>query len=337
LNEEDTLRAVVYQEYGTPDVLHLKNIKKPIPEDDEVLIEIHAASVNAYDWHFLTADVFLIRFMGGGILKPKKNILGADISGRVIEFGKKSKKFKIGDEVFGVAKGGCGGFAEYVCAREKSLELKPSNTSFEEAAAAPMAAITALQGLRDKGQIKPGDKVLIYGASGGVGTFAVQIAASYKANVTAVCSARNVDRALSIGASKVIDYNNEDFTKNGEFYGLILVVNGNRSIFEYKRSLKSNGNCVLIGGSSNSIFQLIAGIFMQWWISKTGKKKISSFLANINQKDLEFIRNLIESEKIKPVIDRIYPLKNTAEALQYIGKGHAQGKIIITLEKYKDL
>lgn len=326
------MKSIVYTKYGSPDVLELREVEKPTPLDDEVLIEIHAAAVNAYDWHFLTADVFLIRLMSGGLLKPKKTTLGADVAGRVIAVGKEIKKFRVGDDVFGTAKGGSGGFAEYVCADEKALELKPSNVTFEEAAAVPMAALTALQGLRDKGQIKPGEKVLIHGASGGVGTFAVQIAKSYDANVTAVCSSRNVEIARSIGADHVIDYNREDFTKNGELYDLILVANGNRSIYEYKNSLKPNGVCVLAGGGSNSIPQLLASVFLEWWVSKTESKKIGSFLANINQKDLAYIKGLLESGKVKPVIDRRYSLGDTAEALRYLGEGHAQGKIVVTVE-----
>jgi NADPH:quinone reductase-like Zn-dependent oxidoreductase len=326
------MKSIVYTKYGSPDVLELKDVSRPDPLDDEVLVEIHAASVNAYDWHFLVADVFLIRLMSGGLLKPKKTTLGADIAGRVIAVGKDIQKFQVGDDVFGIAKGGSGGFAEYVSANEKSLALKPANVTFEEAAAAPMAALTALQGLRDIGQIKAGRKVLIHGASGGVGTFAIQIAKAYEAHVTAVCSSRNVEIARSIGADQVIDYSIEDFTKNGELYDLILVTNGNRSIFEYKRSLKPNGVCVLAGGGSNSIPQLVAGLFMEWWISKTENKKISSFLAKINQKDLATIKELLETGKVKPVIDRTYPLRETAEALRYLDEGHAQGKIIVTVE-----
>jgi len=209
--------------------------------------------------------------------------------------------------------------------------------TFEEAAAAPMAALTALQGLRDIGQIKAGQKVLIHGASGGVGTFAIQIAKAYDTHVTAVCSSRNVETARSIGADHVIDYTLEDFTKNGELYDLILVANGNRSIFEYKRSLKPTGICVLAGGGSNSIPQLVAGMFLEWWISKTENKKVSSFLAKINQKDLATIKGLLESGKLKPVIDRTYPLSDTAKGLRYLGEGHAKGKIIITVEDKQNL
>lgn len=326
------MKAIVYTKYGPPDVLQLKEMEKPSPLDDEVLIEVHAASVNAYDWHFLTADVFLIRLMGGGLLRPKKKTLGADIAGRAVAVGKNITRFQLGDEVFGTAKGSSGGFAEYVCAREKSLELKPANVSFEEAAAVPMAAITALQGLRNEGQIEPGEKVLIHGASGGVGTFAVQIAKSFGAEVTAVCSSRNVEIARSIGADHVIDYTRDDFTKNGELYDLILVVNGDLSIHEIKQALKQNGICVLAGGGSGSILDLLVGLLQEWWISKTEGKKIGSFLANINQKDLTCVKELLESSKVKPVIDRRYPLSEAAKALRYLGEGHAQGKIIITVE-----
>ena len=326
------MKAIVYEKYGLPDVLELKDVENPTPLDDEVLVEVHAASVNAYDWHFLTADVFLIRLMSGGLLRPKKKTLGADIAGRVVAVGKNITRFHPGDEVFGKAKGGSGGFAEYVCAPEKSLELKPTNVSFEEASTASMAALTALQGLRDEGQIQSGNKVLIHGASGGVGTFAVQIAKSFEAEVTAVCSSRNVDIALSIGANYVIDYTHEDFTLNGELYDLILVANGNRSIDEYKQALKQNGICVLAGGGGGSILELIVGMFQEWWISKTENKKIGSFLANINQKDLAFMKELLASGKVKPVIDQRYSLNNTADALRYLGEGHAQGKIVITME-----
>jgi NADPH:quinone reductase-like Zn-dependent oxidoreductase len=326
------MKAIVYEKYGLPDVLELKDVENPTPLDDEVLVEVHAASINAYDWHFLTADIFLIRLMGGGLLRPKKKTLGADIAGRVVAVGKNITRFHLGDEVFGKAKGGSGGFAEYVCAPEQSLELKPTNVSFEEASTASMAALTALQGLRDEGQIQSGNKVLIHGASGGVGTFAIQIAKSFEAEVTAVCSSRNVDIARSIGADHVIDYTHEDFTLNGELYDLILVANGNRSIDEYKQALKPNGICVLAGGGGGSILELIVGMFQEWWISKTENKKIGSFLANINQKDLAFMKELLASGKVKPVIDRRYSLNNTADALRYLGEGHAQGKIVITME-----
>ncbi len=326
------MQAIVYTQYGTPDVLQLKDVERPEPLDDEVLVEVHAASVNAYDWHFLTADVFLIRLMSGGLFRPKKTSLGADIAGRVIATGKNIGRFRPGDEVFGTAKGGTGGFAEFVCSTERSLELKPANLSFEEAAAVPIAALTALQGLRDNGHIKAGHKVLIYGASGGVGAFAIQIAKAFGTQVTAVCSSRNMETARSIGADHVIDYTRGDFTDSRELYDLILVANGNRSLFEYKRSLKRNGICVLAGGSSGSTSQLLAGMLLAWWISMTGSKKVNSFMARIKQADLAVMKGLLESCKVRPVIDRRYALKDAPEALRYLGQGHAKGKVIITIE-----
>lgn len=323
------MKAMMYMRYGSPDMLELREVEQPIPLDDEVLVEVHSASVNAYDWHFLTADVFLIRLMGGGLFRPAKHTLGADISGKVVTVGKNITRFQPGDEVFGNAKGGRGGFAEYVCALEKSLQLKPANVSFEEAAAAPLAAMTALQGLRDHGQIQPGNKVLIYGASGGVGTFAIQIAKAFAAEVTAVCSSRNVSIAHSIGADHVIDYTQDDFIKSGERYDLILVANGNLSISDFKGTLKPNGICVLSGGGSSTIPELLIGMLQGWWILKTENKKISSFMTKINQEDLGVIRELLASGKVKPVIDRRYSLEDTADALRYIGEGHAQGKVVI--------
>ncbi|MCX6142083.1 MAG: NAD(P)-dependent alcohol dehydrogenase, partial [Ignavibacteriales bacterium] len=240
------MKAIVYTKYGSPDVLQLKDVEKPTPKDDEVLIKIDAASVNAYDWHFLTADIFLIRLMGGGLLKPKSTRLGADIAGRVEAVGKNVKEFQPDDEVFGMVRGG---FAEYTCALENALALKPSNLSFEEAAAVPMAAVTALQGLRDEGQIQAGQKVLINGASGGVGTFALQIAKSFGAEVTAVCSTKNVDQARSLGADHVLDYTKEDFTQSGQHYDLILAANGYHSLSAYKRALTPKGIYVMAGGS----------------------------------------------------------------------------------------
>ena len=325
------MQAVAYTQYGSPDVLQLRDVDRPAPGDDEILVEIHAASVNAYDWHFLTADVFLIRFMAG-LFRPKKTTLGADIAGRVVAVGSTVKRFRPGDEVFGTAKGGTGGFAEFACATEKSLELKPANVSFEQAAAVPIAALTALQALRDKGQIKPGDKVLIHGASGGVGTFAIQIAKSFGAQVTAVCSSGNVEMARSIGADHVIDYTRENFAERKDYYDLILVANGNRSLFDYKRALKSTGICVMAGGGSVSMGQILGGMLLALWISKTGSKKMKSFMAKITQSDLAAMKELLESGKVKPVIDRRYALSDAAEALRYLGQGHARGKVVLTME-----
>ena len=319
------MKAIVYTEYGSPDVLQFKDVEKPTPKDDEVLIKVHAASVNAYDWHFLTADIFLIRLMGGGLLKPKNTRLGADIAGRVETVGRNVKQFRPGDEVFGMVKGG---FAEYACAPESALVLKPVNTSFDEAAAIPMAAITALQGLRDEGQIQAGQKVLINGASGGVGTFAVQVAKSFGAEVTAVCSPRNLDQARSIGADHVIDYTEEDFTKNGQQYDLVFAANGYHSLLAYKRALTPKGIYIMAGGSMAQIFQ---SMLMGSMMSETGGRKMAGVSAKRNQKDLAFLKELVEAGKVVPVIDRRYPLSEAAEALRYLGAGHAKGKVVITV------
>jgi NADPH:quinone reductase-like Zn-dependent oxidoreductase len=324
------MKAIVYSKYGSPDVLQFKDVEKPTPKDDEVLIKVYAASVNAYDWHFLTADIFLIRVMGGGLLKPKNTRLGADIAGRVEAVGKNAKQFQPGDEVFGDLAGhGNGSFAEYVSASESALALKPANLSFDEAAAVPMAGVTALQGLRDKGQIHPGQKVLINGASGGVGTFAVQIAKSFGAEVTAVCSTRNLDQARSLGADHLIDYTKEDFTQSGQQYDLILAANGYHSLSAYKRALTSKGVYAMTGGSPAQIFE---AMLLGSWMSKTDGKKMGGVSAKPNQRDLAFMKGLLEAGKVVPIIDKRYPLRETAEALRYIGEGHARGKIVITVE-----
>ena len=319
------MKAIVYTKYGSPDVLQLKDVEQPTPKDDEVLIKIRAASVNAYDWHFLTADIFLIRFMGGGLLKPKDTRLGADMAGRIEAVGRDVKQFKPGDEVFGMVQGS---FAEYTCAPESSLALKPINTSFDEAAAIPMAAITALQGLRDEGHIQAGQKVLINGASGGVGTFAVQIAKSFGTEVTAVCSTRNVEQARSIGADHVIDYTKENFTISGQQYDLVFAANGYHSLSAYKRTLTPRGIYVMAGGSMAQIFQsMLFGSLM----SETGGRTMGGVSAKRNQADLAFLKELVEDGKVIPVIDRRYPLSEAAEALRYLGEGHARGKIVITM------
>jgi NADPH:quinone reductase-like Zn-dependent oxidoreductase len=322
------MKAIVYTRYGSPEVLQLAEVERPTPKDNEVLIKVHAASVNAYDWHMLTADIFLVRFEAG-LLQPKNTMLGADIAGRVEAVGSNVKQFKPGDEVFGEARGGCGGFAEYVCARENAVAMKPAKSSFEEAAAVPMAALTALQGLRDEGQIKPGQKVLINGASGGVGTFAVQLAKYFGAEVTAVCSTGNLEAARSLGADQVVDYTREDVTKNGRHYDLILAANGYHSIFAYNHALTRSGIYVMAGGSMAQIFQ---AVLLGRSLSKSGGKKMGTFLAQNRQKDLVFIRELIEAGKVKPVIDRCYLLSEAAEAVRYLGKGHARGKVVIRVE-----
>jgi NADPH:quinone reductase-like Zn-dependent oxidoreductase len=322
------MQAIVYEEYGSPDVLELKDIEKPTPKDDEVLIKVYAASVNAADLHRLRADPFLIR-LSSGLLKPKNTILGCDIAGRVEEVGINEKQFKPGDEVFGVLSGcGLGGFAEYVCTREDTLVLKPANMSFEEAAAVPMAAVTALQGLRDKGKIQPGQKVLINGASGGVGTFAVQIAKSFGAEVTAVCSTGKMEMVRSMGADHVIDYTQEDFTQNGHRYDLILAANGYHSISDYERALNPKGIYVMSGGSMD---QMTQAILQGPWLSMKGEKKLGNLQVKPNQKDLAFLRELLDAGKVVSVIDRCYPLSEVSEALRYLEEGHAKGKVVITV------
>lgn len=322
------MRAIITNKYGSPDVIDLREVKNPIPNDDQVLVKIYAASLNYGNLVLLKGKPFLARF-AFGLSKPKYIIPGGDISGRIESVGKNVKHFKPGDEVFGDLSGcGWGGFAEYVTVSEHSLVLKPSNISFAEAAAVPMAATTALQSLRDKGKIKSGQKVLINGASGGVGTFAVQIAKSFGAEVTGVCSTRNLDIVKSIGADNVIDYTTEDFTKNTENYDLILAVNGYHPISAYKRSLSPNGNYVMVGGSG---VQLTQAMILGPLLSMTGSKKLGSFLQRPNQNDLIFIKELLEAGKIKPVIDRYYKLSEVPNAFRYFEEGHTQGKIVITM------
>ncbi len=323
------MKAIVRTRYGSPDVLKLEEVEKPTPKDNEVLIHVHAASVNAADWHLLRGEPFLVRPMVGGLLKPKHQILGAAIAGRVEAVGSNVQQFQPGDEVFGDLSGcGWGGFAEYVCARDDAVVLKPASITFEAAAAVPVAAVTALQGLRDKGQIQAGWKVLINGASGGVGTFAVQIAKAFGAEVTAVCSTRNVDALRSIGADHVIDYTQDDFTQQGQRYDLILAANGYHPISAYKRALRPNGVYVMTGGSTAQIFQ---AMLLGPLISMTGRIKMGNLLARSNQKDLALIKELLEAGKVVPVIEKHYPLRETAEALRYLETGHAKGKVVITV------
>jgi len=322
------MKAIACPSYGPPDVLELTETEKPTPEDDEVLVEVHAASVNAADWHIMRGKPSMMRLMGVGLLKPKNKILGSDIAGRVEAVGTNVKRFQPGDEVFGNTPGG---FAEYVCAREDVLVLKPANISFEEAAAVPLAAVTALQGLR-KGRVGPGQKVLINGASGGVGTFAVQIAKSFGAEVTAVCSTRNLEQARSIGADHVIDYTQEDFTKSGRHYDLILAAGGYHWISDYKRALGPKGIYVMTGGSMAQLFQ---AMLLGPWMSMTGSKKMGNIMARTNQKDLAFLKELLGTGKIIPVIERRYPFSQVPEAIRYLEEGHARGKLVITLEDGK--
>jgi NADPH:quinone reductase-like Zn-dependent oxidoreductase len=322
------MKAIVYTEYGSPDVLQLKEVAKPAPKENEVLIKVQAASVNYADWALLRGEPFLLR-LDSGLQKPKNTILGADIAGRVEAVGNNVKEFQIGDEVFGDLSGsGWGGFAEYVSAPENGLVLKPANISFEQAAAVPMAAVTALQGIRNIGKIKAGQNVLINGASGGVGTFAVQIAKAFGANVTAVCSPRNLDMARSLGADQVIDYTQKNITQNGQRYDLIIAANGYHPILDYKRILSPDGSYVSTGGTMQQIFQ---SLLLGPVISRFGRNKMGSLVAKSDKNDLTFMKGLLEAGKVVPVIDRGYPLNEVPAALQYLGEGHARGKVVISM------
>jgi NADPH:quinone reductase-like Zn-dependent oxidoreductase len=319
------MKAIVYKEFGPPDVLRLEEIPKPTPSDDEVMVKIHSASVNYGDYAFLIGEPFFLRLMGAGLLKPSHRILGLDMAGEVEAFGKNIKQFQPGDEVFGES--GFSAFAEYRCVTEDKLVLKPANISFDEAAAVPESAVTALQGLRDKGQIRSGQKVLINGASGGVGTFAVQIAKSFGAEVTGVCSTGKLDMVHSIGADHVIDYTEEDFTKSGQRYDLILAANGSRPILEHRRALGPEGIYVATGPTA----QLFQAMFLGPFMSMTGSKKMGSSARTANKEDLVVMKELLEAGKVVPVIDKRYPLSEVPEALRYIGEGHALGKVVITV------
>ena len=324
------MKAIVYHKYGPPDVLELNEVEKPTPKDDEVLIRVHAASVNSWDWHRLRGKPYLFRLFFG-LLKPKIKIIGCDIAGRIEAVGRNVKQLKPGDDVFGdIFAGSWGGFAGYVCACENELVLKPAKMTFDQAAAIPQTAVLALQGLRDKGHIQKGQKVLVNGAGGGSGTFAVQIAKSFGAVVTGVDSTKKLNMLRSIGADHVIDYTQADFTKNGGRYDLILDVVTYRSIFDYKRILSPKGIYVMLGGGSWA--RVFLTMILGPLISMTGSKKMGLLTHKPNTSDLDFIKELFEAGKVVPVIDKRYPLSETAEALRYFGEGHAKGKVVITLE-----
>jgi NADPH:quinone reductase-like Zn-dependent oxidoreductase len=320
------MKAIVYTKYGPPEVLQLKEVAKPTPRDDEVLIKVQAVSVNRSDWEGLRGKPLYARI--GGLLKPRHQILGSDVAGRVEMAGRNIRRFRPGDEVFGDVLGRLGGFAEYVCARESALALKPASMTFEEAAAIPQSAVIALQGIRDKGQAQPGQKVLVNGAGGGAGTFAVQLAKLYGAEVTGVDNAGKLDFMRSLGADHVIDYTREDFTKNGKQYDLILDVVANRSVFACKRALGSNGSYFLAGGSVATIFQIL---LLGPWIRATTGKKIRVLAVNSNLQDLVYIAELCEAGKVVPVIDRRFPLSEVPEAIRYLGEGRTKGKVVITV------
>lgn len=321
------MKAIVFNQYGTPDVLKLANVPAPTPKDDQVLIRVLAASVNSADYRLLSGPI--PRLMGFGLFRPNNKIMGADIAGRIEAVGKNVTRFKVGDEVFGDISTAFGGFAEYACARESVLVKKPTNLTYEQAAAVPMASVTALQGLR-KGGIKPGDHVAVVGASGGVGTFAVQIAKTIGAEVTAISSTKKLERLCSLGADHVVDYTREDFTRMGRRYDLILAVNGYRPLAEYRRALKPQGTYVMAGGTGN---QLTEAIMMGPLVSRRGGQTVTSLMASPSADDLAFVAGLIEAGKVTPVIERTYALEETAEAVQHVGIGHAAGKVIIRVKE----
>ena len=325
------MKAIVYHDFGSPDVLRLEEIEKPVPNDNQLLIKVRAVSVNPLDWHYMEGTPYLGRLVEFGLLKPKVTRLGVDYAGTVEAVGKDVTQFKPGDEVYGNR---FGAFAEYVVATEKALALKPANLTFEQAASVPVAAVTALQALRDKGKIEAGQKVLINGASGGVGTFAVQIAKSFGAEVTGVCSGRNAEMVRSIGADYVIDYTKEDFTKSGQRYDLIIDNVGNRSLLECRRVLNPKGKIILIGGGGINDGRWtgpLVGVIKMLMLKPFVTQEMSMMLAEMNNKDLTILADLIQTGKVKPVIDRTYTLSQLPEALRYLEEGHARGKVVITV------
>ncbi len=326
------MKAVVYTEYGSPDVLQLREIKKPTPNDDQILIKVRAASINPLDWHFIEGKPYFMRMIGIGLRKPKDPRLGVDLSGVVEAVGKNVTQFKPGDEVFG---GKTGAFAEYVCARaDRAIVLKPSNISFEEAASVPIAGVTALQALRDKGKIQRGQKVLINGASGGVGTFAVQIAKSFGAEVTGVCSTKNLELVRSLGADHVIDYTKEDLTKGEQRYDLIVDNVGTQPLSGFRHALGPKGICVLVGGggvNDGGFLGPMGRPIKALLVSPFVSQKMGMLMAELKKSDLMILAELMESGKVKPVIDRTYPLSKMADAIRYLEQGHARGKVVITV------
>ena len=326
------MKAIVYSNYGSPDVLKCEEIEKPTAGDNEVLIKVRAASVNPYDWHFMRGTPYAVR-IPAGLRKPKVTRLGADVAGQVEAVGRNVTQFKPGDAVFGTCRGA---FAEYACTSEAALVMKPSNVTFEQAASVPIAAFTALQGLRDKGHIQPGQKVLINGAAGGVGAFAVQIAKSFGAEVTGVCSTRNVEMVRSIGADHVIDYTREDFARSGKRYDLFLDCHVNHSLWDCRRVLNPRGIYVLAGGPNGGLIAALVGffeaLFIMFVLSRFVSRKLVVFMAKMNKDDLNCLRELMEAGTVRPVIDRRYSLREVPEAIRYLKEGHARGKVVITLE-----
>ena len=327
------MKAIVYCDYGVSN-LKFQDIEKPTPADDQLLVRVHAVSVNPLDWHFIEGTPYIGRFLFGfGARKPKDTQLGVDFSGTVEAVGKNVTKYKPGDEVFG---GRTGAFAQYVCVREsRGVALKPANISFEQAASVPIAAITALQALRDTGHVQAGQKVLINGASGGVGTFAVQLAKSYGADVTGVCSTRNLDLVRSIGAEHVVDYTKEDFSKDGQRYDLILDNVGTQPLSQFRRALQPKGQCVMIGGGGANDGRFIgpmARIITALLVSPFVSQKFGMMFAQLNHDDLAFLADLMQSGKVTPVVDRTYKLGDLPDAIRYLEQGHARGKVVVAVE-----
>jgi NADPH:quinone reductase-like Zn-dependent oxidoreductase len=320
------MKAVLHTTYGPPEVLKIEEIEKPTPKDDEVLVKIRATSVNPAEWYAMTG-LFVAR-LGGGLLRPKETRLGADFSGVVEAVGRDITGFKPGDEVYGARSGA---FAEYVCVRNIIIP-KPKSLTFEQAGAVPIAAITALQGLRDYGKLQPGQKVLINGASGGVGTFAVQIAKAMGAEVTAVCSPRNVELIRSLGADRVIDYTTEDFTRSGQRYDLLLDIAGSRTWYEYKRVLTPDANFIIVGGPKFPVIGPLRHIAAINLAALGASQKITFFIAKFNLEDFHLLNQWFESGKVRPVVEKAYPLAQVSEAMRHLGAGHAQGKIVVTLD-----
>jgi NADPH:quinone reductase-like Zn-dependent oxidoreductase len=325
----EQMKAIVYRCYGPPEVLELENVEKPTPADNEVLVKVHAAAVNPLDWHYMRGSPYLMR-LGTGLGAPTDTRFGVDFAGTVEAVGTNVKEFKPGDEVFG---GRSGAFAEYVIVPDdRALALKPANVTFEQAASVPIAAITALQALRDKGQLKSGQKVLINGASGGVGTFAVQIAKSFGAEVTGVCSTRNLDMVRSIGADHVIDYTRENYTENGKLYDLIIDMVGNHSLSANRRAMNPEGTFVIIGGAKgNWLAPLMSPVKALMYSPFVGQEFVL-LLAKMRKDDLTVLGDLMQAGKVTPVIDRVYPLSDVPAAIQYSEEGHARGKIVIKVE-----
>jgi NADPH:quinone reductase-like Zn-dependent oxidoreductase len=322
------MKAILYRRYGSPDVLQVEETAKPNPGDTEVLIKVRAASVNPYDWHFMRGTPYPLRLMAG-LGKPKDQRLGADVAGEVETVGARVTRFKPGDAVFGMCRGA---FAEYACASESAVTLKPDRITFDQAACVPIAALTALQSLRDKGRIQPGHQVLVNGAAGGVGTFAVQIAKSFGAQVTGVCSTRNVEMVRSIGADHIIDYTREDFTKGSQRYDLILDAIGNHALSACRRVLDPKGILIMAGGEAGRwMIGVIGRTIQALVVSRLVSQKFVGMLAKASSEDLAILSELMVSGKVTPVIDRRYTLAELPEAIRYLEKGHAQGKVVITL------